>query len=305
MRTTTQKGFTLVELAIVMTIIGLLIGGILKGQEMIANARVTATIAQVKAIEAATTTFRDAYSGMPGDLVNAQQRVPGCTDRCGLLLSSGTAGNGIVGIQSWGGTPGATFVGTPQITMPAAPSGTPPAGASVEASEPVLFWAQLSAARLLSGVTTNSINGTVTAPSWGDTHPAAKIGGGFVVGHSQGGFLPGVMNGTTVGNIVSGTVLVMLDQPGKTVSAGAAAVPGGAAAVASSAPIAATKAAQIDRKMDDGIAYSGSVQAYGAQANASNHTGCANATGGTTSTYTNYEERSTGNTCGLVFQIQG
>ncbi|TAL35563.1 MAG: prepilin-type N-terminal cleavage/methylation domain-containing protein, partial [Alphaproteobacteria bacterium] len=41
-RLNTQKGFTLVELAIVMTIIGLLIGGILKGQELMQNARITA-----------------------------------------------------------------------------------------------------------------------------------------------------------------------------------------------------------------------------------------------------------------------
>ena len=40
-----EKAFTLVELAIVMTIIGLLIGGILKGQELLENARVTSTIA--------------------------------------------------------------------------------------------------------------------------------------------------------------------------------------------------------------------------------------------------------------------
>ena len=48
-----QKGFTLVELAIVMTIIGLLIGGVLKGQELMENARVTSTVAQVKGYEGA------------------------------------------------------------------------------------------------------------------------------------------------------------------------------------------------------------------------------------------------------------
>ncbi|MCZ6796949.1 MAG: prepilin-type N-terminal cleavage/methylation domain-containing protein, partial [Gammaproteobacteria bacterium] len=34
-----QKGFTLVEIAIVLVVIGLLIGGVLKGQEMITNAK--------------------------------------------------------------------------------------------------------------------------------------------------------------------------------------------------------------------------------------------------------------------------
>lgn len=77
-----QNGFTLVELAIVMTIIGLLIGGILKGQELMQNARVTATVAQVKSYESATFTFIDKYSALPGDLVTASERLPGCDENC-------------------------------------------------------------------------------------------------------------------------------------------------------------------------------------------------------------------------------
>ena len=61
-----QAGFTLVELAIVMIIIGLLIAGVLKGQALINNARVTSTVAQTKAIEAATTTFKDTYAALAG-----------------------------------------------------------------------------------------------------------------------------------------------------------------------------------------------------------------------------------------------
>ena len=49
----TQKGFTLVELAIVMIIVGLLIGGVLKGQELIDNAKSQALINQAKAYTAA------------------------------------------------------------------------------------------------------------------------------------------------------------------------------------------------------------------------------------------------------------
>ncbi len=78
-----EKGFTLVELAIVMVIIGLLIGGVLKGQEMIANAQVNATIANIKGVDAATSTFRDMYDAAPGDMINATTRIPGCNAPCG------------------------------------------------------------------------------------------------------------------------------------------------------------------------------------------------------------------------------
>ena len=42
-----------------------------KGQQLIGNAKVTAQVAQFKAIDAATSTFRDMYAALPGDITNA------------------------------------------------------------------------------------------------------------------------------------------------------------------------------------------------------------------------------------------
>ena len=62
-----EAGFTLVEIAIVMVIIGLLIGGILKGQAMIQNAKVKRVVKQADELRAAVMTFYDKYGVYPGD----------------------------------------------------------------------------------------------------------------------------------------------------------------------------------------------------------------------------------------------
>ena len=62
-----EAGFTLVEIAIVMVIIGLLIGGVLKGQSMIQNAKVKRVVNQANELRAAIMSFYDKYGVYPGD----------------------------------------------------------------------------------------------------------------------------------------------------------------------------------------------------------------------------------------------
>jgi len=62
-----RAGFTLVEIAIVMVIIGLLIGGVLKGQAMVQNAKVKRVVKQADEIRAAVMAFYDKYGVYPGD----------------------------------------------------------------------------------------------------------------------------------------------------------------------------------------------------------------------------------------------
>lgn len=67
----TPRGFTLIELAIVLVVIGLLLGGILKGQELIESARARSLISQLDSIRAAYYAFQDKYQAQPGDYPGA------------------------------------------------------------------------------------------------------------------------------------------------------------------------------------------------------------------------------------------
>src|SRR5450759_3389938 len=62
-----QAGFTLVEIAIVLVIIGLLLGGILKGQEMIIQAKIKNSIQDFSGVSAAFYGYQDRYRAIPGD----------------------------------------------------------------------------------------------------------------------------------------------------------------------------------------------------------------------------------------------
>jgi prepilin-type N-terminal cleavage/methylation domain-containing protein len=74
-----QKGFTLVEIAIVLVIIGLLLGGILKGQEMITQAKIKNVVADFSGISAAYYGYQDRYRAIPGDDKDAGTRWSGAS----------------------------------------------------------------------------------------------------------------------------------------------------------------------------------------------------------------------------------
>ena len=84
-----QKGFTLVEIAIVLVIIGLLLGGILKGQELINGARVRNLADQNSGVQGAYYGFIDRYRQVPGDMTAAN-----ATPAIGQTIFNGGDGDG-------------------------------------------------------------------------------------------------------------------------------------------------------------------------------------------------------------------
>ncbi len=86
-----QTGFTLIEIAIVLVIIGLLLGGVLKGQELITSARVRNLIQQQEGIKAAYFGFLDRYRALPGDYDRAAATITGVA--AGACTGNGN-GNG-------------------------------------------------------------------------------------------------------------------------------------------------------------------------------------------------------------------
>lgn len=100
-----QKGFTLVEMAIVLVIIGLLLGGVLKGQELIDNSRIKNAINDLKGISAANNGYFDRFRMYPGDDGDATALAA----RGGAWTGMATAGNrngllDVAAADTFGGT---------------------------------------------------------------------------------------------------------------------------------------------------------------------------------------------------------
>lgn len=143
-----SKGFTLIELSIVLVLIGLIIAGILVGRSLITAAATRAQISQINKFASATMTFRGKYGHLPGDipLTDANQFGLPATN----VNYDTNHGNGII-------------------------DGPNPEG---EAS---LFWQQLGAAHLIEGnyqnvQLYNNGNASVYGSNVGLYLPRAKIG---------------------------------------------------------------------------------------------------------------------------------
>lgn len=90
---TRQSGFTLVEIAIVLVIIGLLLGGVLKGQELIQSAKAKNVINDMKSTQAMVAAYLDRFRAVPGDDSLAATRFPAAA---GNIAATAGNGNGVI-----------------------------------------------------------------------------------------------------------------------------------------------------------------------------------------------------------------
>ena len=172
-------GFTLIEVAIILVIVGLLIQGVVMGQEMIHNARVHDIISQQGSVEAALLAFQDRFRALPGDYAVADSNIDCGTSAC-------LNGNGNGRIEA--GTGGAIH-------------------------EEILAWQHLNAAGFITGnYRMSSAVVTVAAP---DNTPTSVYGGYVAVitdavWGTSGNTVP--RNNVKTGNLVPAEVLAEVDR---------------------------------------------------------------------------------------------
>ncbi len=168
-------GFTLIELSIVLVIVGLIVGGVLVGRDLISTASIRAQLTQIEKYQQAVNTFKVKYNNLPGDIPSADANQLGLQPR-GIYAGQGD-GNGII----------------EGVWTNAAASNT---GWSMGAGETLMFWVDLSTARLIDNSFTSAsstivVSGLIPTTGLNRYYPEAKIGQGnfiYVYSNALSGF---------------------------------------------------------------------------------------------------------------------
>jgi len=275
------SGFTLIELSIVLVIIGLIIGGVLVGQDMIRSAEERAQISQIEKYNSAVNTFVGKYGALPGDMLATVGIQFGFTQgvSCDGSAVGRRNGNGLIE----GYMNGEIVVqGEGETALFWEDLSSPIAGGFIDGS--------FAGASAPQAIVCNGIAVVLSSTNLNLYFPLAKIGHGnyvYVYPYNSVNWY-GVSAITSVN--VNGEVF-------------------------SGANISVKQAYDIDRKMDDGLPLSGKVQAIyvnsgpmltpsQAPSGTSDTTGtCYNTASGTYSISTSAGYGANGN-CALSFQFQ-
>lgn len=223
-----NSGFTLVELAIVLVIIGLIVGGVLVGQDLIRAATIRSVVTDIEKYNAAATTFRGKYNGLPGDLLSTRAVDFGLNATNGTDASrNGTAGkgdgNGIIEACA--------------------------AGAVGYGCETGLFWTDLTAAGLIPARLAAYTSTATTPATLSLGVPKTRLRDTALVSvfNNAGRNYLALAAGTITGAVAAGTADPI------TFIAGSA-----------TAGVTPLEARNVDEKLDDGGALTGTVIAIAA-----------------------------------------
>jgi len=146
-----QRGYSLIELSIVLVVISVLIGGVLRGKELIDQACLKSALSQVEDFRRAVYLYQSLYGGLPGDSPNMKQYLGG-------NLREGD-GDGIISGDGLDPT-----------------------------AEAFIFWQHLHAAQLIANPGNSESGNEVT---FGHGVPKARVGGGWTITFEPESSLPG------------------------------------------------------------------------------------------------------------------
>jgi len=217
-----NEAFTLIEMSIVLVIIGLIVGGVLAGQDLISAAAARSQITQIEKYNRAVNTFKDKYRALPGDLDAVTAANFGFAPR-GSLQGQGDNNGVIEGY--WAGNNNNGFY--------------------EHAGETLMFWVDLSQASLIDG-SFNTASATI--------NPGANTTGTFISSYlpaaniGQGNYIYVWSGGINGGNGINYFGVSAITSLGRGLPDSGATIP-------------VRQAYNIDKKIDDGFPQSGNVVA--------------------------------------------
>jgi prepilin-type N-terminal cleavage/methylation domain-containing protein len=226
-----RAGFTLIELSIVLVIIGLIVGGILVGQDLIKAAEVRAQVSQIEKYNSAVNTFRSKFQAIPGDMAVATANQFGFATGSGCTGGQGARdGNGFLDGYS---SPTQLVQGEGEVMLFFQDLSSAVAGNLIDGQFP---GSGAVTNFCLAGGAALSLSTSPGTTYLGDYYPNGKIGHGtYIYVYENSGY-----------NWYGLSTLTSVNNSG---------------CVNDATSIPAVQAFKIDQKVDDGLPATGGVQA--------------------------------------------